>query len=243
MGVTSSPDPPTTPFESGMPRLVPQLEILSRGTLTWCCLLLTLPMGITSSPDPPTAPFESGMLRLALQSTILSRGTLTQCSPLPTLLMDATSSPDPTITPFESGILRLILQLGSLSGSIHTQSDLLHTWSNLLHTWSDLLHTPLMRGTSVLHLMTTPPVYWTHSHIRLSDLPLVTQSILILVQSLTRMVGSRTQRVAYYTLRKVHVVIFTPCGDFCGGFHHKCKSPHVLVVVFATRANHHKYMW
>ena len=54
----------------------------------------------------------------------------------------------------------------------------------------------------------------------------------------------RTRQTQFATtLRKVHVVIFTPCGDFCGGFHHKCKSPHVLVVVFATRANHHMYLW
>src|SRR5258706_13041931 len=44
-------------------------------------------------------------------------------------------------------------------------------------------------------------------------------------------------------LRKVYVVIFTACGDFCGGFHHKSKSPHILVVVFATSPNHHKYFW
>ena len=44
-------------------------------------------------------------------------------------------------------------------------------------------------------------------------------------------------------LRKVYVVIFTACGDFCGGFHHKSKSPHILVVVFTTSPNHHKYLW
>ena len=33
------------------------------------------------------------------------------------------------------------------------------------------------------------------------------------------------------------------CGDFRGGFHHKSKSPHILVVDFATSPNHHKYLW
>src|SRR5258706_255883 len=76
MGGTSSPDPPTAPFESGMWRLVLQSEILLRDTLTRCSPLLTLLMGSTSSPDPSTAPFESGTWRLVLQSAILSRGTL-----------------------------------------------------------------------------------------------------------------------------------------------------------------------
>jgi len=26
-------------------------------------------------------------------------------------------------------------------------------------------------------------------------------------------------------------VIFTACGDFCGSFHHKSKSPQILVVI------------
>ena len=42
----------------------------SKGTLTGCCLLLTLLTVATLSPDPTTSPFESGMQRLAL----LSRG-------------------------------------------------------------------------------------------------------------------------------------------------------------------------
>jgi WD40 repeat protein len=75
MGGTSSPDPTTAPFESGMPRLALQSAILSAGTLTRCGPLLTLPMGGESSPDPTTAPFESGMPRLVLRSAILSRGT------------------------------------------------------------------------------------------------------------------------------------------------------------------------
>ena len=33
------------------------------------------------------------------------------------------------------------------------------------------------------------------------------------------------------------------CGDFCGGFHHKSKSPQILVVVFTPSPNHHKYLW
>ena len=46
---------------------------------------------------------------------------------------------------------------------------------------------------------TVLPVYWTHFHMLLSNPPLVTQCILVVVQSPIRMVGSRTQRVAYYT--------------------------------------------
>ena len=64
MGSTSSPDPTTAPFEFGMLRLVLQLEILLRGTLTRCCPLLTPLMGSVSSPDLRTTPFDSGMPRL-----------------------------------------------------------------------------------------------------------------------------------------------------------------------------------
>src|SRR5258706_62784 len=185
MGATSSPDPTTAPFKSGMPRLVLQSAILLRGTLTRCCLLLSLPMGRTSSPDPTTAPFESGMPRLVLQSAILLRGTLTGCGPLLTLLMGGILSLDPMTASLKPGMPRLILQLESLPGSILSRSR--------------LFHTPQMRSTSFLGLMTTPPVYWIHFRILLSDLPLVTQHILVFVQSPTRMVGSRTQRVVYYT--------------------------------------------
>src|SRR5258706_269178 len=142
MGGASSPDPPTPPSESGMRRLVLQSEILSRGTLAGCDLLLTLPMGGTSSPDPPTPPSESGMRRLVLQSEILSRGMRAWCSPL------------------------LTLQIGSAS---------------LL----DLLIPPSESGTCFI--------------ISPSDILLVTQSILIFVQSLTRLVGLGTHKVAYYT--------------------------------------------
>ena len=45
------------------------------------------------------------------------------------------------------------------------------------------------------------------------------------------------------SLREVHVVFFTTCGNICGVFHHKSKSPQVLVVFFATSPNHHKYLW
>ena len=99
--------------------------------------------------------------------------------------MGAASSPDPTTAPFEFGMPRLILQLESLLGSLLTRSS--------------LLHAPLTGGTSFLGLMTTLPLYCKYFHIFLSDLSLVTQSILVLVQSPTRMGGSRTQRVAYYT--------------------------------------------
>ena len=44
----SSPDPSIAPFKPGMRRLVLQSGSLSRGTLTRCYLLLTLPMGSTS---------------------------------------------------------------------------------------------------------------------------------------------------------------------------------------------------
>src|SRR5258706_524973 len=91
MGATSSPDPGMTPFESGMPRLVPQSAILSRGTRAWWRPLLTLPMGATSSPDPAITPFESGMPRLVLQSAILSRGIPTRSSLLLTLRTGSTS--------------------------------------------------------------------------------------------------------------------------------------------------------
>src|SRR5258706_394870 len=117
-------------------------------------------MGATSSPGPPTTPLEPGMPRLVLWSAILSTGTLPGCRPLLTLPMGSTSSPDPPIALFEFGMLRLILQLASLSRSIHTRS---------------------------------------HIHMLLSDLPRVTQRIPVFVQSPTRMVGSRTKRVVYYT--------------------------------------------
>src|SRR5258706_215997 len=185
MGTTLSPDPPITPFESGMPRLVPQSATLSRGTLTRWRPLPTLPMGATSSPDPMMPPFESGMPRLVPQSATLSRGTLTRWRPLPTLPMGATSSPDPTITPFESGMPRLVLEPASLSRGIPTRSSLLLT----LRTGS----------TSFLRLMTTLSVCGTHFHLLPSDLPLVARSILNFLQSPTRTVGSGTQRVVYYT--------------------------------------------
>ena len=214
MGSTSSPDPTTTPFESGMPRLVLQSAILSRGTLTWCSPLLTLPMGGTSSPDPETAPFESGMPRLALQSEILSRGTLTGCSPLLTLPMGGTLSPDPPTAPFESGMRRLVHQSAILSrgmltgwrplltlpiGSTSSPDPMRAPLGRGILTRSSLLHTPLTGGTSFLGLMATLPAYWTHFHMLVSNLPLLTQHILVFVPSPTRMVGSRTQRVAYYT--------------------------------------------
>src|SRR5258706_5177377 len=185
MGATSSPDPPTPPFESGMPRLELQSAILSRGTLTRCCPLLTLPMGGTSFLDPSTAPFESGMLRLVLQSAIPLWGTTTWSNLLLPLPMGGTLSPNPMEATLESGVLRLILQLASLSGVVLTRPS--------------LLHTPLTGSTSFLSPMTTLPVHWIHFRALPSDLPLVAQCIPISVQSPTRMDGSRTQRVVYYT--------------------------------------------
>src|SRR5258706_7658276 len=106
--------------------------------------------------------------------------------------MGSTSSRAPVTAPLEPGMLRYILQLASLSGSILTRSS--------------LLHTPLTGSTSFLGLMTALPVYWAHFHMLLFDLPLVTQPNLIFVQSPTRMVGSRTQRVVYYTGCPTNVV-------------------------------------
>src|SRR5258706_62396 len=185
MGATSSPDPTIAPFESGMPRLVPQSAILSRDTLARCGPSLTLPMGTTSSPGPPIAPFESGMPRLVLLSAILSRGTLTGCTLLLTLPMGATSSPDPPITPFESGMPMLVLQPVTLSRGIPT--------------WSSLLLTLRMGSTSFLGLVTTLPVCGAHFHLLPSDLPLVAPSILNFMQNPTWRVGSVTRRVVYYT--------------------------------------------
>src|SRR5258706_7227410 len=89
-------------------------------------------------------------------------------------------------------MVRLILQLVGLSGGVLTHSS--------------LFHTPLTGCTSFLGLMTTLPVYWTHFHILLSKLPLVTQRILAFVQSPTWMVGSRTHRVVYCTGSPTNVV-------------------------------------
>src|SRR5258706_4493402 len=107
--------------------------------------------------------------------------------------MRSTSSPDPmTGSLLEPGMVKLVMQLARLWGSILTRSS--------------LLNTPLTGSTSFLGLMTIPPVYWAHFHMLISDLPLVTQHILVFVQSPTRMVGSRTQRVVYYTGYPTNVV-------------------------------------
>ena len=98
-------------------------------------------------------------------------GTLAWWSLLLTLLMGAASSPDLLIALFESGMLRLVLQPASLS----------------------------MGGILFLGLMTILPVYVTHLRLLLLDLPLVTRAILNFLQCPTWMVGSGTQRVAYYT--------------------------------------------
>ena len=45
------------------------------------------------------------------------------------------------------------------------------------------------------------------------------------------------------SLREVHVVFFTTCGNICGVFHHKSKIPQILVVFFTTSPDHHKYLW
>ena len=115
MGTTSPLDPAMAPFESGMPKPVPQSVVLSKGTLTRCCSLLTLPMGGTSSLDLAMAPFESGIPRLVSQLAILSKGTLARCCPLLILPMVAILSLELTIAPFESGMPDLVLQLAILS--------------------------------------------------------------------------------------------------------------------------------
>src|SRR5258706_39101 len=192
MVATSSPDHPITPFEPGMPGLVPQSVTHSRGTLTGWRPLLTLPMGATSSPDPAITPFESGMPRLVPQPAILSRGTPTRFRLLLTLPTGATSFPDPPTTPLEAGMLRLVLQPASLSRGIPTPFSLLLT----LRTGS----------TSFLDLVTTLPVRGTHFHPLPFDLPLVARSILNFLQSPTWRVGSRTHGVVYYTGYPMSVV-------------------------------------
>ena len=51
MGVTSSLDPLTAPFESGMRRVVLHSGILLKGMRAWCNPLLTLRMHSTSFLD------------------------------------------------------------------------------------------------------------------------------------------------------------------------------------------------
>src|SRR5882757_3611839 len=82
------------PSGSGMPRLVPRLATLWRGTLGLYCLSLTLLMDSTSSLDLMIGPSGSGMSRLVLQLATLWRGTLVWYALLLTLLMDSTSSLD-----------------------------------------------------------------------------------------------------------------------------------------------------
>jgi len=74
MGGASPPDPPTAPFESGMPRLALQSEILLMGTLARYRLLLTLVMGVVLSLDLAIIPFEFGMPKLVLWLASLLQG-------------------------------------------------------------------------------------------------------------------------------------------------------------------------
>src|SRR5258706_6305938 len=142
-------------------------------------------MGATSCPDPASAPCESGMLRLVLQSAILSRGTLPRCSPLLTLPMGSTSFPDPSTPPSESGMRKMVLQ------------------SEVLLWGTRARCTPLLTlqigSASHLGLLITLTVCGTHFNMSPSHLLLVTQSILIFVQSLTWLVGLGTHKVDYYT--------------------------------------------
>src|SRR5258706_148996 len=183
MGPKSSPGPTMTPFGSGMPKLVPQSAILSRGTPTGCRALLTLQMGATSSPDPTITPFEPGMLRLVLQPAIISRGARARFLLILRLATTSILGLDPTITPLEPGMRRLVLQPASISRGARCS----------------LLLTLRTGTTSFLGLVTTLPVHGTHFHLLSSDVPLVARSILNFLQRPIWRVGSGTQRVVYYT--------------------------------------------
>ena len=188
MGATSSPHPPATPFESGMLRLVLQSEIFPRSILCGVRPLLTLLMGGTS-PLPPTASFKYGMPRPVLQSEILSRGTRLGYRPLLTLPMGGTSFLDPMTAPLESGMHRLVLPPANLSIEGHTfPVQSIVSSSHKQH---------IVPGSSDSVRL---PVHATYFHdVFPSDLPPVLQSILIFVHRPTSMVGSGTQKVAYYT--------------------------------------------
>jgi hypothetical protein len=137
--------------------------------------LLTLLMGAASSPDPPDHTIRMWDARdWRLQSASLSRGTLTQCYPSLSLPMGGASSPDPTTAPLELGILRLVHKPASFVSGIPTRFSLLTTL--------------LTCSTPSLGLMIT-----------LSHVPLLTQDMLVFLQSPTWVVGSGTQRVAYST--------------------------------------------
>src|SRR5258706_329819 len=92
--------------------------------------------------------------------------------------MGSISSPDPTTTPLKPGMQRLVLHSASSSMDMHSLP---------------------MGATSAPDPETTPPLCGMNSHMVPSNHVLVTQSILSFVQSPTWMVGSETQKVAYYT--------------------------------------------
>src|SRR5258706_6995 len=142
-------------------------------------------LSIAYSPDPTTTRSESGMRRLVLQSDILSRGMLARCCPLLTLPMGGTSPPDPTTAPFESGMRKMVLQSEVLLWGTRARCTPLLT----LHIGS----------ASLLGLLIKLTVCGTHFNTSPSHLLLMTQSILIFVQSLTWLVGLGTHKVAYYT--------------------------------------------
>jgi WD40 repeat protein len=92
-----------------------QSASLSRGTLTGCSPLLTLPMGATSSPDPQTRRFECGMRRLVLAVGKPLEGhtnwvTSVAYSPDGRHIISGSQT-----TRFECGMRRLGLQSASLS--------------------------------------------------------------------------------------------------------------------------------
>src|SRR5258706_69776 len=99
--------------------------------------------------------------------------------------MGGTSSPDPPTTPSESGMRRLVLQSQILSMSMRAGCAPLLTLQ--------------IGSASHLGLLIKLTVCGTHFYMSPSHPLLVTQSILIFVQSLTWLVGLGTHKVAYYT--------------------------------------------
>jgi WD40 repeat protein len=109
MGSTSSLDPVTRPFESGMPRLVLHLATLWRGTLMGCVRAYS-PDGrhIISGSVDTTIRIWDAETGAAVGKPL--QGHTGMCGLLLALPMDDTSSPDLMMGPFESGMLRLVLQ-------------------------------------------------------------------------------------------------------------------------------------
>src|SRR5258706_3150287 len=114
MGSTSSLDPMTGLFESGVPRLVLPSASLYWGTGDLWCLLHTPQIGGILSQDLVIVPSEYGMLGLVMQLANLYMDTPGLWLLSHILLTAGTSFLDPMILPFESGVLRLVVQWASL---------------------------------------------------------------------------------------------------------------------------------